>query len=134
MSYHYIRQSGDFIVAIPDESHLKAIHFCGVHSGRDTDKISHLHLATTRGKDVSPLSITSCLANIECRVRDIYFQGDRPSIVGEVLSIDAPYPVYNQGWRDDVRFVYYEGGSIYRIGNERVDMSLIRPGYVPRIG
>ncbi|MFB3786900.1 MAG: flavin reductase family protein [bacterium] len=134
-SYHYIRESGDFILAVPDEKLLKAVHFCGVHSGRDVDKFSHLNLTTARGRAVSPLAVTNCLANIECRVRDIHPSGNRPLITGEVLSVTvdpSSYDAgYNGGWLPTTRLVYYLGGNLYRVGNEVIDMSAVRPGYVP---
>jgi len=135
MSYHYIRESGDFILAVPDEKLLKAVHFCGVHSGRDVDKFSHLNLTTARGRAVSPLAVTNCLANIECRVRDIHPGGNRPLITGEVLSLSADPAYYdggyNGGWLPHARLVYYLGGNLYRVGNDVIDMSAVRPGYVP---
>lgn len=130
-TYHYIRESGDFILGIPGENMLRTIHFCGVHSGHDMDKIRHLNQPTTRAKSVSPLMLPACLANIECRVRDIIPSGNRPFITGEILTITAESYYYNDGWLDDIQLVYYLGGNQYRIGNEIKDLSSIRPGYVP---
>ena len=112
---------------------VKAVHFCGVHSGRDTDKISHLNLSSTRAKEVSPLLISNCMGNIECRVRHVMQVGNRPFITGEVLSVTAEHIYYNEktGWTGEACLVYYLGGAQYRVGNETVDMSSVRPGYIP---
>jgi len=75
--------------------------------------------------------VTNCLANIECRVRDIYSSGNRPLITGEVLSIIVNPNFYDREWLPQARLVYYLGGNRYRVGNETVDMSDVRPGYVP---
>ncbi len=131
MSYHYIRESGDFILAVPNESHLKAIQFCAVQTGRHMDKLYHLNLATSRGKSASPLMLTSCMANIECRVRDIIPTGNRPFITGEVVALTADLRYYDHGWLPHSNLVYYAGGNCYRVGDDIVDMESIRPGYVP---
>ena len=132
MSYHYIRESGDFLLGIPGSSMVKTVHFCGIHSGRDVDKILHLNLITSRALAVSPLLIENCMATIECRVRHIQSIGDHPFITGEVLHISAEYYYYNDdGWTPDASLIYYLGGSRYRIDDEIVDMSSLCPGYIP---
>lgn len=132
MSYNYIRESGDFILGIPGGSMVKAVHFCGVHSGRDMDKIIHLNLSTTRAREVSPLMVTNCMGQIECRVRQIITSGNRPFITGEVLSVTAEHYYFKNGeWTGEACLVYHLGGSRYRVGDETVDMERIRPGYIP---
>ncbi len=131
ISYHFIRKSGDFLLGVPGGSMVKAVHFCGVHSGRDVDKISHLNLTTTRAKSVSPLLISNCMASIECRVRHISPVGDRPFITGEVLSVTAEQCYYDNNWTGEACLIYYLGGSRYRVGSDIVDMSSVRPGYIP---
>ncbi len=131
VSYHYIRQSGDFILAVPSKQQLKAVHFCGVHSGRDLDKIYHTNLSTSRAKSVSPLLLTSCMANIECKVQDIILTGNRPFISGEILNITVDSYYFDQDWLPDAQLIYHNGGNTYRVDDEIIDMSAVRPGYVP---
>ncbi len=131
MSYQYLRESGDFVLGVPGEWMLKTIHFCGLHTGRDIDKIRHLNLPTSRAQSVSPLILSSCLANIECRVRDIIPTGNRPFITAEILTITADSQFYYDGWLENIRLVYYLGGARYRVGDEITEMSSVRPGSTP---
>lgn len=130
-SCRYARQSGDFILGIPGPNLLKTVHFCGMHSGRDLDKMRHLTVSATRGKNASPLAVQECLANIECRIRDVVTIGNRPLLCAEVISIQANPRMYDNGWLPHVRLIHHEEGHVYRIGNERVNMEHVRPGYVP---
>ncbi|MBI1389180.1 MAG: hypothetical protein GC154_12105 [bacterium] len=130
-SYHYIRESGDFILGVPGEGMIKAVHFCGIHSGRDIDKLLHLNLSAMRAKTVSPLMVMECMGQIECRVRDIYVDGPRPVITAEVMWVGAYERYYEDGWRPLARLVYYAGGARYRVGQQTIDMSAMLPGYVP---
>lgn len=131
MSYHYIREAGDFILCVPDDSMIRAVHFCGLHSGRDTDKIHHLNMPTSRGKSVSPLYLPQCLANIECKVRDIVTVGDRPLITAEVITINVLDEYYENRWLGQANLIYYRGGACYRAGGQDYDMSDMMPGYIP---
>ena len=131
MSYQCIRESGDFLLGIPHEPFLRAVHFCGVHSGRDMDKMRHLNLTFSQSKAVSPLLLTECVANIECRVRDVFPCGDRSWITGEVLALTANPKYFIEDLLPGVQLIHYLGGNTYRIGDRLCDMSDIKPGYVP---
>lgn len=130
-SYHFVRESGDFILGVAGESVAKAAHFCGVHSGRDVDKLRILNLTTTRAKTVSPLMLTECLAQIECQVRDIVPGPGRPIITAEVLYVGVHEKIDQIGWDPEELLLYYVGGCRYRVGRRILDMSSVRPGYVP---
>ncbi len=130
-SYHFVRESGDFILGVAGESLVKEAHFCGVHSGRDVDKIRILNLTTARAKTVTPLMITECLAQIECRVRDIIPGMGRPMITAEVLYVGMHEQIDQIGWQPEELLLYYMGGARYRVGRRILDMSDVRPGYVP---
>ena len=43
-SYHMLRESGEFVVNLTTERLAKAADWCGVRSGRDTDKIGRAHV------------------------------------------------------------------------------------------
>ncbi|MDP8243378.1 MAG: flavin reductase family protein [Candidatus Hinthialibacter antarcticus] len=130
-SFHFVRESGDFILGVVGESLVKETHFCGVHSGRDVDKLRVLNLTTTRAKTVTPLMITECLVQIECRVRDIIPGPGRPLITAEVLYVGVHEQIDQIRWQPEEFLLYYMGGNRYRVGRKILDMSDVRPGYVP---
>ncbi|MBD3267950.1 hypothetical protein GF373_14890 [bacterium] len=131
-SYHSIRETGEFLLAVPPDYMAKAVHFCGLHSGRDMDKLRYLNYTAYRAKEVSPLRVAGCMAYIECRVREITKCGNRPFLSAEVISLYVdPRYADEEGWFDDVVFIHYLGGSQYRVGDEIVDLSAYRPGYIP---
>ena len=109
-----------------------AVHFCGVHSGRDVDKLRYLNVAAVRAKSVSPLQVDGCIGVLECRVRDVAKIGNRPFISGELLhlSVDPRYG-NDEGWYTETELIQYEGGNKYRVKNRIIDLSRYRPGYIP---
>lgn len=130
-TYRLVRETGEFAFCIPDETMLKEIHFCGVHTGRDTDKVRHLDMLTTRAREVSALLVSDCIGHIECRVREDRPIGNRRFLVSEVLSATVQPIAWEDGWTDEFRLVHYLGGLDYRVGDEVVKVEGILPGYVP---
>lgn len=89
-SYHMIRESGEFAVNLTTERLAKEADWCGVRSGRDTDKWKETGL--TRGKAVklkfAPV-IEECPVNIECRVTEVKELGSHHMFLAEVLAVQA---------------------------------------------
>jgi flavin reductase (DIM6/NTAB) family NADH-FMN oxidoreductase RutF len=131
-SFHNIRESGDFLLGIPAGFMVKVVHFCGVHSGKDMDKLRYINCTAYRAKSVSPLAVSGCMANLEFRVREIKPSGNRPLIIGELINLlIAPEYGDEEGWFDGVTFIHHLGGYTYRIGEKIVTLNQIHPGYIP---
>ena len=87
-SHGLIESSGEFVVNLPDEAMCKAVDFCGVRSGRDTDKAKETGLAyipapgmkTAPAVDGAPLSLS-------CRVRQAIPLGSHDMFLGEVVAV-----------------------------------------------
>ena len=43
-SYDIIRETGEFVINLTTEKLAEAVDYCGVRSGRDTDKFQDMHL------------------------------------------------------------------------------------------
>ena len=88
-SYNIIRESGVFAINLPTTALVKAVDFCGVRSGRDTDKIKAcgLHLVMPENGivpvlDEAPVSLT-------CRVTQILPLGSHDMFLAEIIGTDA---------------------------------------------
>jgi flavin reductase (DIM6/NTAB) family NADH-FMN oxidoreductase RutF len=130
-THSLVRETGEFVLGIPDETMLKEIHFCGVHSGHDVDKVRYLNLVTSRSSEVSALLLSDCVGHLECRVRQILPTGDRRLLVSELLSLRLQPFAWDEGWTDQICLVHHMGGLKYQIGREVVTVNGIHPGYVP---
>ncbi|MFH1743665.1 MAG: flavin reductase family protein [bacterium] len=132
-THRLVRETGEFVLGIPDETMLKEIHFCGVHTGRDVDKIRHLNMSTSRARDVSALLLSECIGHLECRVREMLYTGDRRFYISEIVSLFVQPFAWQEGWTNEVRLVHYVEGLQYRIGTEIVTVEGVEPGYIPPI-
>ena len=70
-SYTALRKSKECVISIPTVDLLDKVVGVGTCSGADTDKFEKFELTPVKGKYVRSPLIKECLANIECKVRDI---------------------------------------------------------------
>ncbi|MHB1394958.1 MAG: flavin reductase family protein [Clostridia bacterium] len=88
-SYSMIKDTGSFVVNIPNRSLTYAVDFCGVKSGRDVNKFEHLGLTPQKSNLVDVPSIGECPVNLECKVKDIISLGSHDMFIGEILCVDV---------------------------------------------
>ena len=87
-SHGLIASSGEFVVNLADEAMARAVDFCGVRSGRDTDKAAETGLAyrPAAGLDIAP-AVQGAPVSMGCRVRQTLELGSHDMFVGEVVSV-----------------------------------------------
>lgn len=88
-SYNMIKESGSFVVNIPDKKLAYAVDFCGVKSGRDIDKFKHLGLTPEKSNLVDAPSIGECPVNLECKVKSIIPLGTHDMFISEILCVNV---------------------------------------------
>lgn len=66
-SWHFLEETGEFVIAVPDDSLRSAVDLCGTKSGRDMDKFAAAGLTTVPSVHVRAPSIAECPINVECR-------------------------------------------------------------------
>lgn len=113
---HFLSQTGEFVLSIPDASLIAEAHFCGTHSGELYDKVRLMELRTLRALRVSPLLITNCVGHLECVVRDFMKMGDHVLYTGEVISALVESECFDTGWTDQAQTLHHLGGDLYRVG------------------
>lgn len=88
-SYELIKQSGEFVINLTTEELVKATDFCGVRSGRNTDKFEKMGLITQPASQVSSPIIAQSPVNIECRVRQIMPLGSHDVFIADIVALDV---------------------------------------------
>jgi flavin reductase (DIM6/NTAB) family NADH-FMN oxidoreductase RutF len=115
-THHFLSQTGEFVLSIPDASLIAETHFCGTHSGDLFDKIRLMELQTVRARKVSPLLISNCLGHLECVVDHWEKVGDRIFYVARVVTALVEPEYFSGGWNDSAQTLHHLGGDYYRIG------------------
>ena len=88
-SYDIIRETGEFVINLTTEKLVRATDFCGVRSGRDTDKFKEMHLTAGKCVHIDAPLIEECPVNIECRVQQVLELGSHHMFVAEVVGVDV---------------------------------------------
>lgn len=120
-SYGIIKARGEFAVNLTTADMVRAVDFCGVRSGRDTDKIAAcgLHLAAAEGSD-TPVLEESPLSLI-CRVTQIIPLNSHDMFLAEITgaAVDAQY-IDENGRLDLAKsgLLAYAHGEYFKLGEK----------------
>ncbi|MEG0398048.1 MAG: flavin reductase family protein, partial [Cetobacterium sp.] len=71
LSDEYIKETLEFTVNLPSSHQVRETDFCGVRSGKDTDKIKEMGFTMKKGTHIDVPYIKECPINIECKVKSI---------------------------------------------------------------
>ena len=87
-SHELIRQSGEFVVNLTDENMCRAVDYCGVKSGRDTDKAKEtgLRYMPAEGLDTAP-AVEGAPVSLCCRVKEVLELGSHDLFIGQVETV-----------------------------------------------
>ena len=88
-SYHLIKESGCFVVNIPEKSYQETFDYLGSVSKRDCDKLKEKNVKLENGKVVDAPILADCPVNIECTIVDSIMTGSHEMFVGKVEYVHA---------------------------------------------
>jgi flavin reductase (DIM6/NTAB) family NADH-FMN oxidoreductase RutF len=88
-SHEIIRTTREFVVNVPSLKQSRAVDWCGMVSGRSTDKFAGAGLTPSPALKVSPPIVLECPLNIECRVRKSLELGSHTMFVAEVVAVQV---------------------------------------------
>ncbi|KXG73928.1 flavin reductase family protein [Thermotalea metallivorans] len=81
-----IRRTREFTVNIPSADHYKETDFCGLISGRDTNKFIKAGLTPIAASRIKTPIIRECPFNLECKIVQEFQLGDYLLIMGEIVE------------------------------------------------
>jgi len=85
-THELIEETGEFVLAFPNEEMKGLIEYAGSCSGRDVDKFTEYGIEPLRSKFVKPPLIKDAVACFECKVKGKLLTGDHTIFAGEVLA------------------------------------------------
>ena len=86
LSYDYIKESGNFVVNLPNSKMVREVDYCGVRSGKQIDKIKEMNFTTLNSKDVTAPLISECPVALECKVKSITPLGTHDLFLAEIVN------------------------------------------------
>ena len=120
-SYHMIKETGEFVVNLTTEELTFATDYCGVKSGRDTDKWKDTGLTKAPASKVSVPLIQESPVNLECKVVRIDELGSHHMFLAEVVAVDVDDAYFDE--KDTFHLskakpMAYSHGRYYGLGEQ----------------
>ena len=81
-----IRESGEFVIAVPNKSLEEEVKFFGSVSGSKIDKFQESGIATLEAQKVKSPLLKDATINYECKLHQEVEAGDHIIFIGEVVA------------------------------------------------
>lgn len=119
-SYGLIRASGDFAINLTHAALARAADFCGVRSGRDTDKFSQMGLESEACTQISAPMIAQSPISLECRVQQILPLGSHDMFLSRIVAVNVREDLVDAAGLHLERsgLVAYAHGHYYVLGKQ----------------
>jgi flavin reductase (DIM6/NTAB) family NADH-FMN oxidoreductase RutF len=118
-----IYQNRTFSVNIPSRSQVKEADYCGLVSGKDTDKAADCKFKVFYGAAKTAPLIEQCPVNLECEVSHILNLGSHHLVVGKVIEVyvSEDCMVGDRPDIDKIKPFAFGPGKYYEIGKPFAD-------------
>ncbi len=118
-SHHIIRDSGEFVINLCGQAQLKGLDFCGVKSGRETDKFAACGFTPVSVPGFTAPAIGECPLYLACRVTSVQELGSHDMFLGKVEQMGVQPGLMDASGRIDYAkagLVAYNHGNYYALG------------------
>ncbi|MGI6181475.1 MAG: flavin reductase family protein [Agathobaculum sp.] len=120
-SYPLIRESGEFVINLPTAALVRAVDFCGVRSGRDTDKWKQMGLTAAPSSHLACPLLEQSPLSLECRVTQVVPLGTHDMFVADILAVDVDEALIDRAGKlhlDRAGLLAYAHGEYFELGRK----------------
>ena len=120
-SHQTLMQTGEFFVNLTTEATAFATDYCGVKSGRDTDKFKVCNLTAGKCEKIDAPQILEAPISLECKVIDVKTFGTHDMFLAEIVAVDVDDKYINQNGALDIEkagLIAYAHGFYYTLGRK----------------
>ncbi len=118
-SYDIIKENKEFVINLVTKELVKKADYCGVKSGRDTDKFKEIKLTPRKGTHIGTPIIEESPVNIECSVKQIIPLGTHDMFLAEVVGVTVDKRYMDEKGRFHLNksgLIVYSHGEYYSLG------------------
>lgn len=120
-SFELIKKSGEFVINLTPAALVRAADFCGVRSGRDTDKWAACKLTPIPASAVNAPLVRECPLALECRVQQILPLGSHHMFLARIEAVDVDEALVDKNGRLDLAragLAAYAHGEYFELGRK----------------
>ena len=119
-SHNIIKESGEFVINLTTKRLCRATDYCGVRSGKDTDKFADMHLTPEKSVKINAPAIKESPVNIECKVKQVLELGSHDMFIAEVMAVNVDESLLDEKGTlhlSDADLIAYSHGRYYGLGD-----------------
>ena len=122
LTHDYVEETGEFVINLVNKSLAKSCDYCGVKSGRETDKFSDCGLTKAPASNMEyAVAVKESPVNISCKVISKTELGSHDMYVAEIVGITADSYLLDENNKlclDKAKLVAYNHGEYYLLGEK----------------
>lgn len=121
-SHDIIRDTGEFVINLTDSHLTRAMDYCGVKSGRDTDKFAQCHLTAIPSQSVDAVSVGESPVCIECKVTRMIPLGSHDMFLARVTAVTVDDTYMDDKGKfhlNQAGLVAYSHGEYFSMGQKQ---------------
>ena len=138
-SHDIISKNGEFVINLVSEELTFAADYCGVKSGRDTDKFKEMKLTAIPGESVDCPMIAEAPVNLECKVKEVHEYPSHDMFVAEIVNMHVNEDLVDEKGKIDfaaaglVAYIHGEYYGMKKAPIGRFGYSVMKPKTKKRI-
>ena len=120
-SHAIIENTGEFTISLTTTGLARAADFCGVRSGRDTDKFREMKLTPLESSKIRAPGVAESPVVLECRVKEILRLGSHDMFIAEVVNVSVDECYLNEKGRLELEkadLIAYSHGEYFALGKK----------------
>ena len=120
-SHELIKESGEFVINLTTLDLVVAADFCGVKSGRDTDKFKEMNLTAEACSEVSAPQIAESPLSLECKVKSVTNYGSHDMFLAEIVAVNVDDKYIDANGKlclEKAGLVAYSHGHYFTLGRD----------------
>ena len=120
-SHHIIEENKEFCINITTSDLARAADFCGVRSGKDTDKFKEMKLTPLAASAVKAPIIAQSPLSLECKVTEIKRLGSHDMFIAEIVAVDVEDKYVDENGKLNLRqsgVIFYSHGEYFSQGKK----------------
>ena len=120
-SHKLITESGEFVINLVPSTLVRAVDFCGVRSGKDTDKFKLMNLTAEASVAVSAPTLAESPLSLECRVFDTVSLGTHDMFLADIVKMTVSEEIIDENGKfclEKAGLLAYMHGGYYTLGKK----------------
>ena len=120
-SHKIISETGEFVINIANLPLAKACDFCGVKSGKSTDKFKEMGLELESCTKIKTPMLKNAPVSLECKVVEVKKFGTHDMFIAEILSVNVDDKYIEEDGRlaiEKAGLLAFAHGRYYTLGRD----------------